>query len=379
MDNRNIQTPATVGSPATLVGILTVLSILTPAAGFVGGVARMLASVGQERMGIETPLAVIGSFLAGGVSGALLWGAAWLIRRAHDASLIQRRLLSLLDQAGPLGGEGPRSQAAAAKQAADAASLERFAELMAEINTNVMLTEAQREVKRQRQQSQIAENLVAAASRAIEQRDFEQAEKTLRQLASQVPDCPAQGPLRQKLDGARAAAEAERVQSEIRRVEDLMAVAAFDQAEAIARALTESCPDSQEVRDLAARVRREGETFAAEQRRRLFGEVERLAAARQWRKALASATRLLEAYPTSPESESVVAELRTLRENARIEEVRELRDRIGDLLERRRYAEAVAIAEDIVTRFPDTQAARQLGQQLDRLKGLARSGDGTVA
>ena len=64
--------------------------------------------------------------------------------------------------------------------------------------------------------------------------------------------------------------------------------------------------------------------------------------------------------------------LPTIQDNARIEEVREIRDQIRDLINRRRYGEAVEAAEAVVRRFPDTRAAIELGRQLNRLRELAR-------
>jgi len=57
----------------------------------------------------------------------------------------------------------------------------------------------------------------------------------------------------------------------------------------------------------------------------------------------------------------------TLEENAQIEEVRELRDRIRDLINAQRFGEAHKLALDVVLRFPQTAAAEELRPQLDRL------------
>ena len=101
----------------------------------------------------------------------------------------------------------------------------------------------------------------------------------------------------------------------------------------------------------------------------------RAAEARQWKSALASAQRLLSEYPDSSEADKITAKLPNIRDNSRLEEARQLRDDIRELIERRRYAEAVRIAHDILARFPDTQAAAELRPQVDRLEALARGED----
>jgi len=156
-----------------------------------------------------------------------------------------------------------------------------------------------------------------------------------------------------------------------RQAEDLMAVANFGDAEAVARDLVESYPADEDARRLLEHVHREGRAFAMEQRRRLYDEVDRMAGSHRWRAAASAARRLLEDYPNSQEADLVAEKMSTLEENARMEEARELRDRIRDMLQRRRYAEAVTLAEDVLVRFSDTRMAAELRGQMDRLRQRA--------
>ena len=105
----------------------------------------------------------------------------------------------------------------------------------------------------------------------------------------------------------------------------------------------------------------------------MHGEVRYLTDGKHWRRAVEAAKKLLEAYPDSDEARRVAAGMTTLEDNARIEEVRGLRDQIRDMLERRRYGEAVEIAEGVMERFPETQAAAELRKQIRRLRRLAEA------
>ena len=116
---------------------------------------------------------------------------------------------------------------------------------------------------------------------------------------------------------------------------------------------------------------RESTAFHRDQRQRLYGEVQRNADARRWGQALDAATQLVETHPGSGEADSAGAMLTTLKDNARIEEVRGLRDHIRDMIKRRRYAEAVEVARDVMQRFPDSQAAVDLIDQIGLLEKLA--------
>ncbi|KKN81293.1 hypothetical protein LCGC14_0321300 [marine sediment metagenome] len=158
------------------------------------------------------------------------------------------------------------------------------------------------------------------------------------------------------------------------RVEELMSMGAFDHARQLARDLMAEFPAAGELEPLLQRVDREAEAFARQQRQRLYEQVDRSCQRRQWRAALAAAQELVNVHPATAEAAEVTGRLATLQENARIEEVRELRDRIRDLIERRRYHDAATVAEDIVARFADTQAAADLRGQIDQLNRLAARG-----
>ncbi len=119
-------------------------------------------------------------------------------------------------------------------------------------------------------------------------------------------------------------------------------------------------------------VRREAGAFHAEQQSRLYNEIQRYTQARQWRKAIESARRLLEKYPASQEAQRIEATLSTIENNAKLEEIRDLRNRIRDLVARKRFAEAIEIAQDVVIRFPDAKIAAELRRQIPHMKRRSR-------
>ena len=102
--------------------------------------------------------------------------------------------------------------------------------------------------------------------------------------------------------------------------------------------------------------------FHGERRERMYREIERNAEARHWRAALEAARNFIQAFPKCVDADAIRAMIPTMEDNARIEEVRELRDLIRDLIQRPRYAEAVTHAEDILRRFPDEGKAKSEGR-----------------
>ena len=161
------------------------------------------------------------------------------------------------------------------------------------------------------------------------------------------------------------------VEAAVGHVEELMSLGMFDDAAKMADRLALRYPRDPTAQELLARVRREADAFGRQQQQRLFDEIDKACVARQWRTALTAARKLTAQFPDSSQAQDVAERMATLTQNARIEEVRQLRDNIRDLIERRRYGEAVAVAEDVLARFADTQAAAELRDQMRRLRELA--------
>ena len=147
-----------------------------------------------------------------------------------------------------------------------------------------------------------------------------------------------------------------------------MSVAQFTRAEKLAQALLAALPDSSDAEALLETVRRESSAFRTEQQSRLFAEFQKWTESRQWIKAMAVGQQLLDKYAASGEARKVGASMSTVRKNAHFEEARTLRDRIRDLIKRKRYSEAIEIANDLIHRFPNTQVAKQLKTLLPDLK-----------
>ena len=213
------------------------------------------------------------------------------------------------------------------------------------------------------------------ADRAVLAGDFRRAEDWIDELAQARPDDPRIVELRSRMQRAQAGAVAMEFTKQKKYVEDMLAVAEYDRAEAAVDSMVERLGLTEEIQAFAALVKGEAAAFREEQRRRMLAEVRQYAEGRQWRKALDAARELSAEHPQSHQAEEVRGMLLLLEENARIEEVRQLRDRIADLIERKRFAEAVEVAEDVIHRFPDTQAAGQLAREIDKLRKRAGMND----
>ena len=164
---------------------------------------------------------------------------------------------------------------------------------------------------------------------------------------------------------------ADQVTQATQRANELMSAGRFHLARQIAEHIIVRFPDLEQAQALARHVSREADAFALQRRRQLFETVDQSCATRQWAAGVRAAQQLLTEYPDCTEAAQVAMRFETLEANAHIAAARELRDQVRDLIERRRYREAVGAAEDLIGRFGETQAAGELRGQLERLRDLA--------
>ncbi len=366
-------------SPAFSASLLIMIGIVLATFCVIHGGLSIIQSARHASL----PGVLLGSVvIAAGLGGCgLLCGLAWLITRP----VFWKRLAG---PARPLEPHGEGDEDAdhsqlhwpvmtATLQHEHEAILqlsERIEQLMAridEVESTVMLSPDELRQRRTERQSQRLEQFRSRIREAMDQQDFAQAQHVLDELAREQPGREEVASLQARLDQARNQAEGEQFSNAVQRVEDLMAVSRFEEALEAARRLRDAHPDAKGAEALVGRVQREHDAYRDERRSRLYRQVEKLVTARQWGKAVQSAEEFLDAYPDAKEAELVRVQMDTLRENARIEEVRAYRDRIRDYIERRRFSEAIELAQEVIRDHPDTAAAQELRQQLPRLKQLA--------
>jgi len=364
------------GYPLMLVWLLIPLAGVAAVISTAGGLIRVQSMLDESAPLLEALLGG-GAYLTVGLAlSALLLAVAWAIGQQHRAEATRRRMLSALnglvisksDEASEL----PVVPAESVTQTSDRDwRMDRLLEELAELNANVLLTDKQLEIKRAHRQGLTADRLVASIERAIAEDRFPTAEELLEQMMARVPDDPRYQEQTSRLVEARAAAEDADIRQATGDAEDMMAVGRFKQAEEIAEALLTKHPDAGGANELLDRIRSQRQTVESEQKQDLYREVETQAEARNWRMAVEAAERLIRLHPKSAEADLVAAQMATLTDNARIEQARRLRDRVRDLLSRKRYAEALSAARELVASFPETQGAIDLRDQIPRLEELA--------
>ncbi len=359
-------------SADVLSSCLMILACVLAGAGLLAGCAHLVLTAVDGDVTLRHLLQAGGWLLLGAALAAFSWSISWLVRRQRETAAVLQRLQDAVE------GTAIASPAAAARDgeaAREHESLRRIFDELAAINANLLLSPAQREAKARQQLAKAGELLVMEVEQAIEADDFAEAERVLARLAAELPDSQRQHDLRARLSEARAAAEMEDVSKGVAAAAEMMAASRFDRAEKLAEDLLNRHPTAPEAIALVDHVRREASTFVTENRRRLFARIDRDVEARDWRTALKGAQEFLDSYPDCQEADLIRAQMPTLADNAKMEEARQLRNDVLDMIERRRFTEAVKSAKELIQSFPETKAAGELRRQLPQLEKLANEGE----
>jgi len=369
----------------TLVRVCAVLVLLAGAACVVL-LADLRAPVTAAKLAIPVLCALVSIGTAAG-----MFGIAAILARSADGvhPEIGRAIARINTQLAELGTRVDELRAASDRQTRSPAAaapappaysgigpsdLEPLYQALYEIRELTMLPDAERRERLERHRVERRANLLKQAFELVAARQWQQAERTVATLEVEFASDDEVAKSRHYLNHSRRLHEQETVGRTTREIEGLLSSAAWDQALARARALSDGFPENADARELVARVGRERKAFEESNVQRMFDELRHDIDRRIWRRALVHAERLLEQYPDHPRADGVRRQLGTLQDNAEIEERQEQEVRIQELIKARRFNEAIELAEELLDRYPLSPQAESLELLLPRIRDLAESG-----
>jgi tetratricopeptide (TPR) repeat protein len=379
----------TSSSPDMVVACLYIMAGLCAVCGALGAFWIILRGNSAENSSLVSIwMSGLGVLVIGFAGATMFWAMGWIVKQRHITLIEQQKLLQRITSAlqTPLGDPHlppPPSQSTpdittlTSKSQSDLHKklLDQILNQLTQLNTNVLLSSDQRTEKYQQVQENIIDQLSQQITDAIESEQFEDAEALTKRLADYA-DKSLVEVCRGKITDARQKIMQLLVEEQSQRLADLMAVSRFDEAVDLAKDLHGKFPSTPEVNTLLERVKREAQTFTQEQCHRLYAEIQSAGEARHWKAALTAAHKLMEEFPDSPQAKQTRAIMPTIVDNTRIEEVRELRTRIIDMMERRRYADALEMANHVIENYPETAAADELRNQIAHLRERSKTSQG---
>jgi hypothetical protein len=246
-----------------------------------------------------------------------------------------------------------------------------LAERLISIEELLILPESERLRRFQLWRQRETERRLAEADRCVRIGDFRGARVELDRLAEQIGDDERIPKARQAVEKASEAAQANDLATAQGRINDLMGMARYAEAERVATELAQQYPNAAEPVGLLGHVRHERQLFEKQHRQRMHDEIQQFVHQRRWQEAASAARQFIQAFPTGPDTEALRTELETLLANADIQARRQQEEDFKSHLQAKRYWDALELARKIISEHPLSPQAHALRAQLPRLEELA--------
>ncbi|MFO0972744.1 MAG: tetratricopeptide repeat protein [Phycisphaerae bacterium] len=344
---------------------------------------------------MHSSLPVDASFVARGLMdlglGVALAGIVFAVSRLARAAVVLRSGFSRLERLAadlrsvptvspvlpPETGDAEASGAAALddddrrRLSALQATCDEMLALLRDIRDTSLLSDAERREKAARVEQLDAARIRTQVESLAAGGEFERAVQQIGEFERRFPGRPLPAELRAGVEQRRTERKAADTRDFSRRVDEFINISAWQRAREVVAELRRRYPDTPAAAPLAARIEREYELYEDAQHRQMYAEIQRFVARKRWREALVAAETFIERFPLRPESEALKLQLRTLSGNADVAARQDMEAEITELARQGQYAEAKALAERLIQRWPETVQAEILRSQLDRLHELA--------
>jgi len=248
--------------------------------------------------------------------------------------------------------------------------LARMIDLLEELRDTSLLNEAQKQARMQHHVERRRVAGIEQAQKQLAEKRWTQAEQSIAMLEKAFPSEVAVISLRAELSSKRGDAERATLAETRQKVEGLMAVSSWDEAMSAMQAFLKAFPGSLEGSMLHDRVKRERDLAIDGFAQQLYDEIKHESERRNWTRAYSTAKRLTDRYAEHPLAQKVMPQLATLQENAGITERKENEVQIQQLIRAKRYAEAIALGDQMIERFPGTKQAETMTELRPRLEEM---------
>ncbi|MGD8451298.1 MAG: hypothetical protein PVJ57_05715 [Phycisphaerae bacterium] len=294
------------------------------------------------------------------------------------AGEVLRRLDAVLEALRALPAAGPATLSLAARhdQAApttdnSGALLRELVVLTRELRDVSLLDDEERQARVRAQGQALARQLTEEIPAMLREHDWLEARQRVQAARERFPTFSEWDHLEEQIEKMRSTVETRDIETATRQVDDLAALGAWERAASVVSELRERHPDSAPARELARRVRIQRDKASAEHRARLMAQAQEAVGRREWNQALALANDVIRRFPRSPEAEALRQQLPTLAENAEIQTRQHMEQEFRGLMQRHRYRDALRLARDLIARYPASPQAEVLRAQLARLEAKA--------
>lgn len=298
----------------------------------------------------------------------LLWGAARLIRLIDDlrsdlnASLRENAETALVGRRRP-------SEPTAIDQLGQ--KIEQLIALTREMRDVSLLSEHERNLRARTESASLIEQLKREIPVLLREHNWQEARARVQQAQMRFPSLSAWDALAEDVEQARAKYESHDIENSTREIDELIALQAWDRATNAALELQHRHPNSDRAAEIGRRVAAQREKATAEERTRLMARAQDATNRRDWVEALRLVEDILERFPRSLEARDLRQQLPTLQANSEIQTRQRMESEIRDLIQQKRYIDALRRTQTLLGRYPDSPQAAVLREQLPKLEKKA--------
>lgn len=211
-----------------------------------------------------------------------------------------------------------------------------------------------------------------AAEAYVKAGEFHQAREQIKNLTERFGSNEQVKNFQERLEKAAQAAQDQEIRQGSEQIQDLLGLGQFEDAENLARELTQKYPTAQEPARWLDRVQEERQEFEKQHRQELHDQIQNYVSSKDWISALESAHRFLETYPSGEDSDAIRQQTATLEANAEIQTRQKIENQYKDYLGQQKYWEALSLARHLISEYPLSPQANALRDQIGRVEELAR-------
>jgi outer membrane protein assembly factor BamD (BamD/ComL family) len=356
-------------------------TLMTVGAALLALVAFIWAAVAFWTLPQTPDVAGPGAFWAVGIIAVLLvwwalalglWGLSQILRRLDDLradfdaraanedptesalALAARRVRGETSQSDPM-----------ARQIAELVQVTR------DLRDVMLLSEHERNLRSREESRALVEQLERDIPVLLREHNWEEARHRVQQAQMRFPSLSAWDALANQVEQARMKFESRDIESATREVNDLIALSAWDRAALVAQEALHRHPRSEAAAELVRKVGQQREKATSDERARLMARAQDATNRRDWTEALRFVNEILERFPKSIEARDLRQQLPTLQANAEIQTRQRMEAEIRELIQQRRFNDALRKARTLVGRYPDSPQAAALQDTLKKLEERA--------
>ncbi|MHC4674241.1 MAG: hypothetical protein ACYTF1_19430 [Planctomycetota bacterium] len=356
-------------SPAVVYGLITIVVAIAmiTLSGFFSGI--FLVSHQESPYQAILVLVLAGLLVTGLVASGLIIGLISLINKInrlqdHSRSIDQRT--AILAEQSVAKARSKNGTLATEKNSAE------WQKTIEDIKDLLLLPEKERQRRYQQLMESEYKKSTEATEKHIAANDFHRARHEITAFAERFgPDQRVRETIEQ-IENAAEAARVNDIRQVAKRVEDMIGLTYWDDAELLAKELAKNYPTAQEPEKILERIRKTRTLVENKHLQKMHDDIQQLVQQRRWREALQATYQFIEKFPNGPDTDVMRAQLPTLEANAEIEARQEMETQFKELIQLQQYWEALELARRIIAEYPLSPQANALRDQLPRLEELTQ-------